>query len=532
VKKQFVAGGFVLPEGKSSIAWKDFDTVYVSADFGPGTLTTSGYPRVVKEWKRGTPLTDAKTVFEGQASDIAVGASRSWDHGKTYDLIGRDITTYTSEAFTIGTDGKLTKLEVPADARPDVWNGQLLVTLRSDWTVGDKTWPKGALLAIGLDDFRAGKRDFTILFEPTPTTSLEGTSGLESALVVNVLDNVHSRLVVWSLANKKWTQKPLPGVGASDLNTRSVRAVDPDGSTDDYWMDTTGFLEPSTLALGTLGKAATPIKKSPAFFDTSGLVAEQHFATSKDGTKVPYFQIARDHLTLDGSHPALLYGYGGFEISLKPSYNPVAGAAWEERGGVYVLANIRGGAEYGPAWHQAAVQHQRQNAYDDFIAISEDLIARKVTSAAHLGIMGGSNGGLLMGVMLTERPDLFGAVVCQAPLLDMKRYHKLLAGASWMEEYGDPDKPDDWAALAKFSPYQNLHPGTKYPRTLFTSSTRDDRVHPGHARKMVARMLEQGDDVLYYENIEGGHGGAADLQQAAYVGAIEYSFLAKQLGLP
>jgi prolyl oligopeptidase len=532
VKKQFVTGGFALPEGKSQVAWKDLDTVYVAADFGPGTLTASGYPRVVKEWKRGTPLADAKTIFEGQPSDVAVGASRSWDHGKTYDFVQRDVTTYTSETFSMGNDGKLTKLEVPADAKPDVWNGQLLVTLRSDWTIADKTWPKGALLAIGLDDFRAGKRDFTMLYQPTPTTSLEGVSGIKSSLVMNVLDNVHNRLSAWTLVNKKWTEKPLPGVGANDLNTRSAWAVDDDGSTDDYWQITTGFIEPSTLALGTLGKPATPIKKSPTFFDAKGLVVEQHFATSKDGTKVPYFQIARDHLALDGSHPTLLYGYGGFEISLTPGYDPIAGAAWEERGGVYVLANIRGGAEYGPAWHQAALQHHRQNAYDDFIAVSEDLIARKVTSTPHLGIQGGSNGGLLMGVMLTERPDLFGAVVCQAPLLDMKRYHKLLAGASWMEEYGDPEKADDWAAIAKYSPYQNLHEGTKYPRTLFTSSTRDDRVHPGHARKMVARMLEQKDDVLYYENIEGGHGGAADLEQAAYVGAIEYSFLAKQLGLP
>ena len=372
VKKQFVAGGYVLPEGKSSIAWKDFDTVYVAADFGPGTLTTSGYPRVVKEWKRGTPLADAKAIFEGQTSDVGVGATRTWDHGKTYDFVERSITAFTSEAFTIGSDGKLTKIEIPADAKPEVWNGQLLVTLRSDWTTGDKTWPKGALLAVGADDFRAGKRNFTMLYEPTPTTSLEGASGLKSSLVINVLDNVHNRLSVWTLANKKWTQKPLPGVSANDLNTRSAWAVDFDGSTDDYWMDTTGFVEPSTLALGTLGKGAAPIKKSPAFFDTSGLVVEQHFATSKDGTKVPYFQISRDHLALDGSHPTLLYGYGGFEISLTPGYDPVAGAAWEERGGVYVLANIRGGAEYGPAWHQAATQHHRQKAYDDFIAVAED----------------------------------------------------------------------------------------------------------------------------------------------------------------
>jgi len=242
--------------------------------------------------------------------------------------------------------------------------------------------------------------------------------------------------------------------------------------------------------------------------------------------------VLRVRLARDGSNPVLLYGYGGFEVSLTPGYDPVSGAAWLERGGVYAIANIRGGGEYGPAWHQAALRHDRQRAYDDFIAIALDLIARKVTSPAHLGISGGSNGGLLTGVMLTQRPDLFGAIVCSVPLLDMKRYHKLLAGASWMEEYGDPEKSDDWAALAKYSPYQNVRKSTRYPRTLFTSSTRDDRVHPGHARKMVARMMEQGHDILYYENIEGGHGGAADNEQYALMQALQFAFLCKQLGLP
>jgi prolyl oligopeptidase len=519
VKKKFVDGGFTLPEGKSSVAWKDENTVYVAADFGAGTLTSSGYARIVKEWKRGTPLESAVTVFEGQPTDVAVGAARTWDHGKSYDVVSRGITTYTSETFLRGKDGKLTKIDVPADASPDLWNDQLMITLRTDWTIGAKTWPKGALLTEALPAYLAGKRDFTMLYEPSPTTSLDSTAGLKTAVVINELDNVHNKLSVWTFGAKGWAKKPMPGI-ADDLATHSLWAVDGDGSSNDYWLSTSGFIEPSTLALGTLGKPAAPIKKSPAFFDATGLVVEQHFATSKDGTKVPYFQISKDKLALDSSHPTVLYGYGGFEISLTPGYDPIAGAAWEERGGVYVLANIRGGAEYGPAWHQAALKHDRQRAYDDFIAVAEDLIARKVTSTPHLGINGGSNGGLLMGVMLVERPDLFGAIVCQAPLLDMKRYNKLLAGASWMEEYGDPANADDWAALAKFSPYQNVKAGTKYPRTLFTSSTRDDRVHPGHARKMVARMLEQGHDVLYYENVEGGHGGA-----------VKYTFFAKQLGL-
>jgi len=301
---------------------------------------------------------------------------------------------------------------------------------------------------------------------------------------------------------------------------------------DDYWFTETGFTTPTTLALGTAGKAArTTLKSSPAFFDAKGVVATQHFATSADGTRVPYFQIGRADLPLDGSTPTILEGYGGFEVSLTPGYDATGGAAWLERGGVLVTANIRGGGEYGPAWHQAALKHDRQRAYDDFAAVAEDLIARKVTSTPKLGTIGGSNGGLLMGVMLTQRPELFGAIVCQVPLLDMKRYHKLLAGASWMDEYGDPDNAEDWAALAKFSPYQNVRAGVRYPRTLFTTSTRDDRVHPGHARKMVAKLEAQGADLLYFENIEGGHGGAADSAQQAMMQALAYTFFARQLGL-
>jgi prolyl oligopeptidase len=529
--KTFVDGGFTLPEAKSSVDWIDLDTVYVGTDFGPGTMTSSGYPRIVKKWKRGTPLASATTVFEAKPTDISIGAARTWDHGRAYNFVQRGIPTFSSETYIVVND-KLVRFAIPPDADTGIWNGQLLVTLRTDWTVGDKTWPKGALLATPLDAFLAGKTDFTMIYEPAPTKSLDSTVPLKSALVINELEDIHNKLYVWTLGAKgAWTKQPFVGAVSGALDTLSAWPVDAASGSDDYWMVTSGYLTPTTLSLGVLGKPAKALKTAPTLFDAKGLVVEQHFATSKDGTRVPYFQISRDKLALDGSHPTLLTGYGGFEISLTPAYDPISGALWDERGGVYVVANIRGGGEYGPAWHQAAVGHQRQHAYDDFIAVAEDLIARKVTSTPHLGIEGGSNGGLLMGVMLTERPELFGAIVCQAPLLDMKRYHKLLAGASWMEEYGDPDKPDDWAALAKFSPYQNVHGGTKYPRTLFTSSTRDDRVHPGHARKMAARMLEQGHDILYYENIEGGHAGAADAEQAAYLLALTYSFMSKQLGL-
>jgi prolyl oligopeptidase len=316
---------------------------------------------------------------------------------------------------------------------------------------------------------------------------------------------------------------------APEFGTVSVSALD-EFEGDDYFLSVTDFLTPTSLFLARLGSDKRELlKQLPAFFDSSGLEISQHEATSKDGTKVPYFQVSKKGLVLDGKNPTLLYGYGGFEISMTPSYNAGVGSAWLERGGVYVLANIRGGGEFGPGWHNAAIKENRQRAYDDFIAIAEDLIARKLTSTPHLGIQGGSNGGLLMGVMLTERPDLFGAVVCQVPLLDMRRYSHLLAGASWMGEYGNPDVPEEWAYISKYSPYQNLKPGVKYPRVLFTTSTRDDRVHPGHARKMAARMEEQGHDFLYYENIEGGHGGAANNQQQATMGALAYSFLLQQL---
>jgi prolyl oligopeptidase len=526
--KSFVAGGFTVPEAKSEVAWKDRDTLYVATDFGPGSLTASGYPRIVKEWKRGDKLADAAVVYEAQPSDIAASAGRSWDHGKTRDFVSRTITTYTSELY-LRDGGKLTRLEIPLDASAGIWNDHLLVTLRSDWKLGDRTWPRGALLATPLADFLAGKRAFTMLFEPAPNRSLDGVAQLRSALVVNELEDIRNRLYVWRPGKGTWSRQPL---GKDELGSRSLWAVEAAGDSDDYWLLHTDYLTPSSLSLGMLGKAPVLLKRSPAFFDATGLVATQHFTTSRDGTRVPYFQVSRKALAPGGKAPTVLYGYGGFEISLTPGYDPVGGAAWLERGGVYVIANIRGGGEYGPAWHQAALRHHRQRAFDDFIAVAEDLVARKVTSPAHLGIVGASNGGLLTGAMLIQRPELFGAIVCSMPLLDMKRYHKLLAGASWMEEYGDPEQPDDWAVLARYSPYQNVRKEARYPRTLFTSSTRDDRVHPGHARKMVARMLEQGHDVLYYENIEGGHGGAADNEQHALMQALQFAFLGKQLGLP
>lgn len=526
-KKDFVAGGFELTEAKSQIAWKDLDTVTVGTDFGEGSMTTSGYPRVAKEWKRGTPLSEAKTIGEGERTDMAYSAYRQFAPGHTYDWVSRRPSFFTNEQW-LREGEALTKIDKPDDAEFWVWDEQALVELRTDWVINETIYKAGSLLVEPLKDFLAGKRAFTVLFAPDEHRSLMATVPTRHALIIATLHDVTTEASIATRGPKGWSQRALT---LPPLSTASFYAWDPDVN-DRFFAVEDSFLSPTTLTLDDALKPKREVlKRMPAFFDASQLEASQHFATSKDGTKVPYFQVSKKGLALDGNNATVLYGYGGFELAQKPGYNPMAGAAWLEKGGVYVIANIRGGGEYGPAWHQAALTHHRQRAYDDFAAVAEDLISRKVTSTKKLGILGGSNGGLLMGVMLTQRPELFGAIVCMVPLLDMKRYHLLLAGASWMEEYGNPEVPEDWAALSKFSPYQNVRAGTKYPRTLFMTSTRDDRVHPGHARKMVARLEENGTDLLYFENIEGGHGGAANNAQRARQQAMAYEFFAKQLGL-
>ena len=523
--KVFIKDGFFLPEAKSEAAWVDRNTLYVGTDYGPGSLTSSGYPRVLKEWKRGTPLAAAKTIFEGKNGDVSVVATVVHDHGRTYQFIRREATFFTSEEFVRRGD-QWVKLEKPDDARVGVFDGQLLLTPRLDWTIEGKTYAAGMLLAVEFEAFLKGDRQFSVLFEPTARKSLAGTSETKNYLILNELDNVRNRLYVLHRDGGKWLREPLE---APDFGSVNAAGIDPDES-DNYFLTTADFLTPASLDFGTVGHHGRErLKSLPAFFKADGLEISQFEAVSKDGTHVPYFQVSRQGIALDGKNPTLLYGYGGFGIPMLPAYNASVGSAWLERGGVYVLANIRGGGEFGPKWHEAARKANRQHAYDDFIAVAEDLISRKVTSPRHLGIQGGSHGGLLTGVMLTERPDLFHAVVCQVPLLDMRRFNVLLAGASWMDEYGNPDKPEEWAYISKYSPYQNATKEKKYPRVLFTTSTRDDQVHPGHARKMVARMKEQGHNVLYYENIEGGHGAAANSQQAAYMAALAYTFLIKEL---
>ena len=528
--KAFVAGGFTLPEAKSRVAWRSRDSLFVASDFGPGSLTTSGYPRTVREWARGTDLAAAPPVYEGRVEDMAVGAFRDLTPGFERDFVSRQITFWTSELF-LRRDGKLVKIDKPDDANASVHREWLLVELRSPWTVGGTTHPAGSLLAADFERFLAGDRTLHVLFAPGPRTSLVAFAGTRNRLLLTTLDNVRSRIEVLSFADGAWQREPLPGV--PDAGTASASPVD-DIESDDYLLVTSSPLTPSTLALGTAGVGREPerLKASPTFFETTGLRVEQHEAVSKDGTRIPYFQIGKHPLPADASTPTLLYGYGGFEIPLVPGYDPVSGAAWLEKGHVLVIANIRGGGEFGPAWHQAALKEKRPRAYEDFAAVAEDLIRRRVTSTPHLGIKGGSNGGLLVGNMYARRPDLFGAVVCQVPLLDMRRFNKLLAGASWMGEYGDPDKPEEWAFIRGFSPYHNVVQDRGYPPLLITTSTRDDRVHPAHARKMTALLESLGKDVLSYENIEGGHGGAADNKQKAFMDALGWTFLERKLGRP
>lgn len=520
--RAWVKDGFFRPEAKGGLQWIDRDHVYVFTDFGPGSMTSSGYPRIVKEWTRGTPMTAAKVVYEGQPGDMYISAVHDDTPGYERDFVSRTLAFYNDELYLRGRDGTLSKIDVPNSAAKSVHKDWLVLQLREPYSAGGRTYPAGSLVATGFDGFMAGKRDFQVLFQPDEHSSLAGYTWTKNHLVLNVLQDVKNRLSVLTPGKDGWTRSDFTGAPA--FGTLGVSAVDPDES-DAVWLTATDYLTPTTLSLATIGQAPEVLKTMPVFFDASKDVIEQHFATSKDGTKVPYFIVHPKDMKLDGSNPTLLYGYGGFEISLTPGYSGGIGKGWLEKGGVYVVANIRGGGEYGPRWHQAALKANRHKAYEDFAAVAKDLIARKVTSPRHLGIQGGSNGGLLMGNMLTQYPELFGAVVVQVPLLDMQRYHKLLAGASWMAEYGDPDKPEEWAFIRTFSPYHLFDPKKDYPPTLFMTSTRDDRVHPGHARKMAAKMLEAGKDVRYYENIEGGHGGSANNAQAAHMSALAYTFL-------
>ena len=532
VAKRFVEGGFALPEAKSGVTWLDRDTLLVGTDWGEGSLTESGYPRVAKRWKRGTPLAKATTIFEGRHEDIGIWP-RVMDSGEdTIALVDQSLTFFTGAYHVIGPDGKLTSLPLQESADlAGFYAGRLLFTLREAWEVDGQTHAQGALLAINAAVFQAtGKLpSIETIYMPDERTSIEGVTVSRSGLYVTLLQNVKGRILRFSVnpQSGQWSSKPVP---LPENGTVSISAAGPHSDT--IFINYEDHVTPDRLSeFDADANKLSTLKSLAARFDAGELEVHQHMAKSADGTAVPYFVIHRKGLKPDGSTPTILYGYGGFEISLKPSYSATIGKLWLERGGAYAVANIRGGGEFGPRWHKAALKTERQRAYDDFIAVGEDLAKRGITSPKHLGISGGSNGGLLVGAIFTQRPDLLNAVVCRVPLLDMIRYTKLLAGASWAAEYGDPEDPKMREAILRYSPYQNVFPDKKYPKVFIETSTKDDRVHPGHARKMVARMREQGHEVLYYENTEGGHAAGANLKQHARRYALEYVYFSRQLGL-
>ncbi|GAA5160176.1 MULTISPECIES: prolyl oligopeptidase family serine peptidase [Amycolatopsis] len=518
--REFVPDGFQLPEAKSRVGWINEDLIYVGTDFGEGSLTTSGYPRVMKEWRRGTPLSEAVTVYEGKLEDVAAFAYHDPTPGFERDFVGSSPDFYRVHKY-LRTDGELVRIDVPEDAQTEVHREWLLIRTRSPWQLEDRVYEAGTLLAARFDDYLAGSRELTVVFEPDAHTSLEAYDWTRNHLLLTTLSDVRTELHVLTPA-EGWRREPMPA--GPELGVAQIVDTDPDSS-DEFLVSTSGFTDPPTLSYGHVGGAIEVLKQSPERFDSEGMTVDQYFATSRDGTQIPYFVVRP---RAEGG-PTMLTGYGGFEVSRLPDYSGVLGRGWLARGGTYVLANIRGGGEYGPSWHTQAMKENRYLVYEDFAAVARDLVDRGITTREKLGTHGGSNGGLLMGVMLTRYPELFGAIVCQVPLLDMRRYHLLLAGASWMAEYGDPDDPEQWEYIGKYSPYQNVHSGRDYPPTLFMTSTRDDRVHPGHARKMVAKMRELGYDVRYHENIEGGHGAAADNEQLAQKWALLFEFLWSQL---
>jgi prolyl oligopeptidase len=522
-KKTFVNGGFSVSESKGSATWVDMDNIVVATNYGPGTMTTSGYPSMVKLWKRGADPAMAELLLKTDTAKMGIFVSGMNVEGKQYVFISDNKGFYEKETYLYNAQG-IHKIEIPSDAELyGMHADELLLYLQSDWKTENEAYKSGTVVSYDLTDFLSGKTTVRTIYQPEERASFVSLMSAKDFIVVSTMENVQSKLKIFRSAGDQWIGKavPVPEFGTISLVSSYSQA-------DDYFFSFSNPVTPSTLYHGD-GEKITAIRKQKDYFDASGLIVEQSEAVSKDGTIVPYFIVHPKDMVSDGKNPTLIYGYGGFNISEQPRYSSVWGIGWLEKGGVYVIANIRGGGEFGPAWHQAALKEKRQNAYDDFFAVAEDVISKKITSPEYLGAYGWSNGGLLAGVALTQRPDLYNAIVIGAPLLDMKHYSHMLAGASWMDEYGDPDKPEDWAFISKYSPYQNLSKETKYPEPLFITSTKDDRVHPGHARKMAAKMINMGHPVYYHETIEGGHGAASTNAQEADMEAIMFTYLNKKL---
>ncbi|GAA0206434.1 prolyl oligopeptidase family protein [Actinomadura yumaensis] len=535
--KRFVDGGFNLPEGKHRIEWLDRDTLLVATDFGPGSLTESGYPFIVKTLKRGQTLAQAVEDYRGDASDGGYGVSPAVYRDKTGRvtavIITRPLDTFRSETWMMAHDGSTVKLALPD--RVSVFGAQgglLIVSNDEAWTFNGLAYKPGSLLSIPLNHLRSDRDDLSVsnqallIYEPAARQSLGDVRVLDRQVVASLSDNVAGRLAIFENRGEfGWRRQDV----ATPENI-AVGLGDSSKSKGQVFVSTQGFLTPPTLSLASVGSTTlTELKSAPAKFDASTHVVEQYEATSTDGTKIPYFITRPRDMRLDGSNPTILFGYGGFQVSLNPAYKPEMGKLWLERGGVFVQANIRGGGEFGPDWHQAALDGNRQKAFDDFAAVARDLERRGIASPRRLGIYGRSNGGVLTSVSITQHPELFNAAVIESPLIDMLRYHELPAGASWIGEYGDPRIPEEAKWIARYSAYQQLRPDEDYPRVYITTNTRDDRVHPGHARKFAARLGDQGHDHLYYEDTAGGHSNDADPVANARRWARHYVYLAQQL---
>lgn len=529
----FVADGFVTPEAKQGLSWLDADTVLLATDWGEGTLTESGYPAVVKRWTRGTAMSDAVEVFRGRATDVGVWPLTFETEDGTMLTGAVQSDTFFTSSYWLFTDGEPVQWPIPPKSTPNgIYRGRFVFSLEQDWDAGGESFETGDLVAFDLESFLADHAlpPVELVFRPGDRQAVNGIAVAQGACLLSINDNVVAKIMRIEPGQNGnsgdgWVTTPvqLPGTGQA-----AIAFADKDEPT--VFVNYEDFLTPSSLlGFDVESGVVEPIKTLPASFDTDGLMVEQLSTTSVDGTIVPYFVVRRSDVPFDGSTPTLLYGYGGFQISLGPSYSGTIGRLWLEQGGAYVLANIRGGGEFGPAWHQAGLKGDRQRVYDDFIAVAESVVGGGLTTPEHLGIMGGSNGGLLMGVMLNQRPDLWNAVVVQVPLLDMLRFHLLLAGASWVDEYGSPESPNERAFLETISPYHNVDPTKPYPVPFFVTSTKDDRVHPGHARKMAKRFEDEGLPFLYYENIDGGHSAAANQREAAKRAALEFTYLARRL---
>ena len=529
---KFIDGGFTLPRGKQSFAWESPDSLLVTREWTAGELTHSGYPYILKRLKRGAALNEAVEIYRGTPDDVLIQPSAfADDSGHRAIIIQRGVTFFEWENYLL-TDAGVARLALPLKADIDgLVQGRLIVGLNQDWKPGDgASLPQGSLVSIDLAAAIADPQHLhpTMLFQPGPREAMVGVAIFRSRLLVHVLNEVNARAYSYKAeADGKWSHTEL-----AIPNNAAIQLIGSDSHSDLAYVSVTGFLSPSRLMLADLNKGSmTEVKSLPAKFDAAGLVVEQFKAASKDGTQVPYFIVHSNKQKLDGSTPTILYAYGGFQVPLTPSYGAELGKLWLERGGAFVLANIRGGGEFGPAWHEAGLKLNRQRIYDDFTAVARDLGTRGFTSPAHLGIEGASNGGLLMGVEFTQHPEMWSAVDIGVPLLDMLRYEKLAAGSLWVGEYGSVSKPDEKAFLASISPYNNLKSGVQYPQPLIWTTTKDDRVGPQHARKFAAKLSAMGVPYYFYEVIEGGHGTGATLAEQAQMTAREYAYFSHKLSL-